>query len=48
MEGSIRNEHQDAEIHFQGDIVKTVKTFTHLVLTLAVDGEVDAEVIHRV
>ena len=37
------NEHQDAEIH-----LKRVKTFTYLGSTLAEDGELDAEVTHRV
>ena len=35
------NEHQDAEIHLQGETVKRVKTFTHLGSTLAGDGELD-------
>ena len=38
------NEHQDAEIHLQGETVKRVKTFTYLGSTLAEDGELDAEV----
>ena len=39
------NEHQDAEIHLQGEIVKRVKkTFTYLGSRLAEDGELDAEV----
>ena len=44
------NEHQDAEIHLQGESppVKRVKTFTYLGSTLAEDGELDAEVTHRV
>ena len=42
------NEHQDAEIHLQGKTVKRVKTFTYLGSTLAEDGELDAEVTHRV
>ena len=42
------NEHQDAEIHVQGETVKGVKTFTHLGSALAEDGELDAEVTHRV
>ena len=42
------NEHQDAEIHLQGETVQRVKTFTHLGSTLAEDGELDAEVTHRV
>ena len=42
------NEYQDADIHLQGDTVKRVKTFTYLVSTLAEDGELDAEVPHRV
>ena len=42
------NDHQDAEIHLQGETVKRVKTFTYLVSTLAEDGELDAEVTHRV
>ena len=32
------NEHQDAEIHFQGETVKRVETFTYLGSTLAEDG----------
>ena len=31
------NEHQDAEIHLQGETVKRVKTFTYLGSTLAKD-----------
>ena len=42
------NEPQDAEIHLQGETVKRVKTFTYLGSTLAEDGELDAEVTHRV
>ena len=42
------NEHQDAEIHLQGETVKRVNTFTYLGSTLAEDGELDAEVTHRV
>ena len=42
------NEHQDAEIQLQGEPLKRVKTFTYLQSTLAVDGELDAEVTHRV
>ena len=42
------NEHQDAEIHLQGETVKRVKTFTYLGSTLAEDGELDAEVTRRV
>ena len=42
------NEHQYADIHLQGEIVKRLKTFTYLVSTLAEDGELDAEVTHRV
>ena len=42
------NEHQYAEIHLHGDKLKKVKTFTHLGLTLAEDGELDAEVTHIV
>ena len=37
-------EHQDAEIHLQGETVKRVKTFTYLGSTE--DGELDAEVTH--
>ena len=33
------NEHQDAEIHLQGETVKRVKTFTYLGSMLAEDGE---------
>ena len=42
------NEHQDADIHLQGETVKRVKTYAYLVSTLAEDGELDAEVTHRV
>ena len=42
------NEHQDAYIHLQGETVKRVMTFTYLGSTLAEDGELDAEVTHRV
>ena len=35
------NAHQDAEIHLQGETVKSVKTFTYLGSTLAEDGELD-------
>ena len=42
------NEHQDAEIQLQGETLKRVKTFTYLGSTLAEDGELDAEVTHRV
>ena len=42
------NEHQEAEIQLQGETIKRVKTFTYLGSTLAEDGEVDAEVTHRV
>ena len=42
------NEHQDAEIHLQGETVKRVKTFTYVGSTLVEDGELDAEVTHRV
>ena len=42
------NEHQDAEIQLQGEPLKRVKTFTYLGSTLAEDGELDAEVTHRV
>ena len=42
------NEHQDAEIQLQGETVKRVKTLTYLGSTLAEDGELDAEVTHRV
>ena len=31
------NEHQDADIHLQGETVKRVKTFTYLGSTLAND-----------
>ena len=41
-------EHQDAEIQLQGETVKRVKTFIYLGSTLAEDGELDAEVTHRV
>ena len=42
------NEHQDAELHLQGETVKRVKTFTYLGSMLAEDGELDAEVTHSV
>ena len=42
------NEHQDTEIHLQGEAVNSLKTFTYLGSTLAEDGELDAEVTHRV
>ena len=42
------NEHQDADIHLQGETVKRVKSFTYLGSTLAEDGELDAEVTRRV
>ena len=42
------NEHHNAEIQLQGETVKRVKTFTYLGSTLAEDGELDAEVTHRV
>ena len=42
------NEHQDAQIHLQGETVKRVKIFTYLGSTSAEDGELDAEVTHRV
>ena len=38
------NEHQDADIHLQGDTVKRVKIFTYLGSTLVEDGELNAEV----
>ena len=41
-------EHQDADIHLQGDTIKRVKTFTYLGSTLVDDGELDAEVTHIV
>ena len=42
------NEHQDAEIHLQGETVKRVKIFTYLGSTFAEDGELGVEVTHRV
>ena len=42
------NEHQDAEIHLQGETVNRVKTFTYLGSTLVKDRSLDAEVTHRV
>ena len=42
------NEHQDAEIQFQGETLKRVKTFTHPGSTLAEDWELDVEVTHWV
>ena len=42
------NEHQGADIRLQGGAVKRVKTFTYLGFTLAENGELDAEVAHRV
>ena len=41
------NEHQDAEIQLKGE-AKRVRTFTYLGSTLAEDGELDADVTHRV
>ncbi len=37
-------EHQDAEIHLQGETVNRVKTFTYLGSILAEDGQLDTEV----
>ena len=37
-------EHQDAEIHLQGETVYRVKTFTYLGSILAEDGQLDTEV----
>ena len=42
------NENRDAAIPLQGETVKREKTFTYLGSTSAEDGELDAEVIHRV
>ena len=42
------NEHQDADIHLQGETVQRVNTFTYLGSSLAEDGELDAEVNHTV
>ena len=42
------NEHQHAEIHSHGETLKRVKTLTYLGSTMAEDGELDAEVTHRV
>ena len=42
------SEHQFAEIQLHGEAVKRVKTFPYLESTLAEDGELDAEVTHRV
>ena len=42
------NEHQYADIQLQGETVTRVKTFIYLGSTLAEDGELDAEVTHRV
>ena len=39
------NEHQDAEIHLQGETVSIVEIDRH---TSAEDGDLDAEVTHRV
>ena len=41
------NEYQDAEIHLQGETVNRVNTFIYMGSTLAEDGELDAEVTHR-
>ena len=38
----------EKEIQLQGETVKIVKSFTYLGSTLAEDGELDAEVTHRV
>ena len=37
------NEHQDADIHLQGETIERVKTSIHLGSTLAEDGEQSAE-----
>ena len=42
------SEHQYADIQLQRETLKRVKTFTYLGSTLAEDGELDAEVSHRV
>ena len=42
------NEHQDAENRLLGETVKRLKTFKYLGSTLAEDGELVAEVTHRV
>ena len=42
------NGHKDADIHLQGETVEGVKAFNYLGWTLAEDGELDAEVTHRV
>ena len=42
------NEHQHNVVNLQGETVKRVKTFTYLGSTLVEDGELDAEVTHRV
>ena len=42
------NEHQDAEIYLQGETLKRVNTFTYMGSTLTGDGELDADVTHRV
>ena len=41
-------EHQDAEIHLQGETVNRVKTFTYLGSILAEDGQLDTEVTQSV
>ena len=38
-------QHQDADIHLQGETVNRVKTFTYLGSILAEDGQLDTEVI---
>ena len=42
------NDHQYADILLQGETLKRVKTFTYLGSRLEEDGELDAEVTHRV
>ena len=42
------NEHQDTEIHLNGETAKRVNTFIYLGSTLVEDGELDAEVTHIV
>ena len=42
------SEQQDPMIRLEGEEVKRVKTFKYLGSTLAEDGELDAEVNHRV
>ena len=42
------NEHQETELHLQGETITRVNTFAYLGSMLVGDGELDVEVTHRV